>query len=144
VLLLFSVLPFPGQAAAASIYERFKDIYNTPEKVAELQHTLDEQAKQLEEAGRKAEEYAQNQQELLQQNEAYMRQNQALSSQNTQLLMRMEQLEQEKSARSLLIHWVTLTATAIFGLAILYLMSIRIWRYSVWRRNKHNGGRLHR
>ena len=64
---------------------------------------------------------------------ARQRQNETLAEQNRQLLHRMDQLNAERSTL-----YRKLTATGITTLALIagYFVAIRLWRYSVWRKQR--------
>lgn len=143
VLVLTSFLSFiliiiPQPSAHAGIFDRIKDIYNTPEKISELQQqyieakeALAEQQRQLEESARAAAEYALKQKELLAHNEQ-------LIAQNAELQAEMNAMKQDKkSFISKLINAVIIIVVVFAA----YIVSIRVWRYIVWRKQRSNGSR---
>lgn len=156
ILILTAVLAvLPHNEASANFFDRISDIYNAPEKFEELTESfrkeqerltqqLDEQKDRLLEAQQTAEQYARQQEELMKQNEQYQLQNEQLIKQNNTLLQRMETMEAEKSERNRLYSKIITSVLVVAGLALLYLLSIRIWRYNVWRRHKHTGGGVQR
>lgn len=108
----------------ASMIDKMKDIYNMPDKMSELQGKYEEAAKKLSE-----------QQQMLLEMQQY---SESLASQNSELTKQLEQISEERAAwkRNLFSAGV-----AIAGLLAAYIMSIRIWRYTAWRKHKrHNGG----
>lgn len=148
----------PGRTAEAGLLDRIKDIYNAPEKVEDLQEhfaetreQLQQQQAELEDARETAERYLEQQRELQVQNERiraqneqyqaqnqqYQEQNAKLSAQNAMLLERLDRTERERKSLIRKIVWSIFT---ICSLAILYTISLRVWRYWVWRRNKRDGG----
>ncbi|MBW7473777.1 hypothetical protein K0T92_03335 [Paenibacillus oenotherae] len=151
LVLVFALAALPIQHADASFIDRITDIYNAPEKVEELtesfklqqeklERELNEQQERLLEAQQTAQQYAAQQEELMKQNEQYRLQNEQLSKQNNSLLQRMETMEADKSKRSQFYRKIVTSVLVIAGMGLLYLLSIRIWRYNVWRKHKHSGG----
>jgi len=153
-LILFAIIPAPE--AQAGVFDRIKDIYNTPEKINELQqqyidatqqleNTIEEQKQQLDDAMNAASILAEKQQELLAQNEQiqqlnaeYMQQNQQLAEQNAALLSELEQAKQQR--KSLMDKLVNTIIAAIVIIAA-YFVALRIWRYMNWRRHGQSAGR---
>lgn len=139
------LMTIPQTTAQAGFFDRIKDIYNTPEKISELEQQYIEakdalaiQQQQLEESVKAAEEYALKQQELLEQNEQFRLQNEQLMAQNASLQTEMEHLKQDRqSFISKLINTVVIIA-AVF---VAYIVSVRVWRYAVWRKQRSTGGR---
>jgi len=130
ILLLIIV---PGPTAEAGFFDRIKAIYNTPAKISELEQqyldakqALVEQQEKLAESLRAAEEYARVQQELMDQNEQ-------LIAQNASLQAEMEQMQQQKkSLVSRLINLAIIIAVIIAA----YIISVRLWRYTAWRKQR--------
>ncbi|MBD2867897.1 hypothetical protein [Paenibacillus arenilitoris] len=120
--------------AEAGFFDRVKDIYNTPDKISELeaqyleaQAALAEQQRQMEASLAEAER---RQRELMQQNEQLMAQNASLQAE-------MEQMKQDRGA------WITRLiqiGVIVAVLLIAYILSIRIWRYVVWRKQRAAAG----
>lgn len=143
--LLFFI--YPVQAAEANVMDRIKDIYNAPDKVDELRRQYDETAKlldlqqqQLESANNAMEKYAEEQQLLMDENSRLDRQNDRLTEQNALLTQRLEQLEKDKADKNQLYRkWMAAMISAI-AIVAGYLLSIRIWRYAVWRKQRQLGG----
>ena len=128
----------PQPTVHAGFFDRIKDIYNTPEKISELEQQYIEAKEQLEESAKAAADYAMKQQELMDQNERFRQQNEQLIAQNASLQAEMEQMKQDRqSLVSKLINTVIILA-AVF---ICYIASIRVWRYIVWRKQRSAGGR---
>ncbi|MFD2379688.1 hypothetical protein ACFSWD_01400 [Paenibacillus xanthanilyticus] len=127
-------------SADGSVIDRFKDIYNAPEKLDELQQQFAKTQEELDEARRKADEYAQQQLKLLQENETYRQQNEALIQQNQALHTRMEQLEKDQSERKRFYRKIAASVLVFAGAGLLYIISVRIWRYRAWRSNRSAGG----
>ncbi|CAM4419177.1 hypothetical protein [Paenibacillus tarimensis] len=138
------LLPFFIHPAKAGVMDRIKDIYNAPEKVEELQSKyLETQAaleQQMEKAERAAELYASQQQELLRQNEEYRQRNEVLSEQNAQLADRLAAMEKSQAERASFTRKIAQSVLVFAGMGLLYLLSVRVWRYLVWRRQKQTGG----
>lgn len=153
-LILYVILPV--SSAEAGVIDRIKDIYNTPDKIQQLEQqyldtkvqleaTIEEQKQQLDEAIDTAAKLNQQQQELLQQNKQiqqlnsqYKQQNDQLAEQNAALLTELEQAkEQRKSV------WDKLLQSALIAIALLaaYFISLRIWRFMNWRRHGRAAGR---
>lgn len=138
--LMVLFITVPGPTAEAGFFDRIKDIYNTPEKISELEQqyleakeALAEQQEQLAESVQAAEEYAQKQQELLEQNEQFRQQNEQLIAQNTSLQTEMAQMQQQKkSFVRKLINTVIIFAAFIAA----YIVSVRVWRYATWRKQR--------
>ncbi|WP_372632188.1 hypothetical protein [Cohnella sp.] len=143
-LLLFVSWPLP---ADANMMDRIRDIYNAPDKVDELREqyeetarTLEEQRQKLTEAESSLESYAAQQQRMREENELYRQQNEELRAQNMLLTDRLEQLEQDKADKQATYRkWITAIAAAV-ALVAGYVLSIRLWRYSVWRSRKRTDG----
>lgn len=143
--LSFILISIPQPVAHAGFFDRIKDIYNTPEKISELEQqyikakeALADQQQQLEESAKTAEEYALKQQELLEQNEQFRQQNEQLIVQNASMQTEMERMKQERqSFKSKLIY----TVIIIIVVFVSYIVSIRVWRYVVWRKQRSTGGR---
>lgn len=131
VFMLFLLMPNP--TAEASVFDRIKDIYNTPEKIDELQQQYTDAVSSLEEQKQQLEQSIQQQQELILQNEQYRLQNEQLMLENTKLVNEMELVKQDRDSfiRKLI---YTVVIFAIFILA--YIVSVRVWRYVVWRKQK--------
>ncbi|MBB3150960.1 ABC-type multidrug transport system fused ATPase/permease subunit [Paenibacillus endophyticus] len=135
----------PQPAVHAGFFDRIKDIYNTPEKISELEQQYIEakeelaaQQQKLVESAKAAEEYALKQQTLLEQNEQFRQQNEQLIAQNADMQAEMARMKQERqSFVSKLIYTVVILA-AVFAA---YIISIRIWRYLVWRKQRGTRGR---
>jgi len=136
--LSFILIIIPQPTVHAGLIDRIKDIYNTPEKISELQQqyieateALAKQQQQLEESAKAAAAYALKQQELLEQNNQ-------LIAQNVELQAEMDRMKQDKqSFISKLINTVIIIA-AVF---VAYIVSLRIWRYVVWRKQRSTGSR---
>ncbi|MCA0756087.1 hypothetical protein KP806_13605 [Paenibacillus sp. N4] len=129
----------------AGFFDRIKEIYNTPEKISELEAqyleakaALDEQQEELEQSRIAAEEYARKQQELAGQNEQYRLQNEQLIARNAGL---QSELERMKSDRESFTDMLFRIAAIVAALAAAYYVSLRLWRYSVWRRQRSDSGR---
>ncbi|CAH1202752.1 hypothetical protein PAECIP111893_01916 [Paenibacillus plantiphilus] len=151
LIMIITLAALPLKEASAGFFDRISDIYNAPERVEELTDSfrkeqermtqeLSDQKDRLLEAQQSAEQYARQQEELMKQNEQYQQQNEQLINQNNTLLQRMEAMEAEKSERSQLYRKIIMSVLVIVGLGLLYLLSIRIWRYNVWRKHKRSGG----
>lgn len=136
--LSFILIIIPQPTVHAGLIDRIKDIYNTPEKISELQQqyieateALAKQQQQLEESAKAAAEYAMKQQELLEQNNQ-------LIAQNAELQAEMDRMKQDKqSFISKLINTVIIIA-AVF---VAYIVSLRVWRYVVWRKQRSTSSR---
>ncbi|WP_339204654.1 hypothetical protein MHH56_26610 [Paenibacillus sp. FSL K6-3182] len=136
--LSFILIIIPQPTVHAGLIDRIKDIYNTPEKISELQQqyieateALAEQQQQLEESAKAAAEYALKQKELLEQNNQ-------LIAQNAELQAEMDRMKQDKqSFISKLINTVIIIA-AVF---VAYIVSLRVWRYVVWRKQRSTSSR---
>ncbi|MFC4776209.1 hypothetical protein ACFO9Q_05435 [Paenibacillus sp. GCM10023252] len=136
ILGLTLLVPSP-QSAEAGVIDRIKDIYNTPERIAELQQQymdaqaqLKQQQEQLQESLRQAEEFAAKQEELQRQNEQLLAQNASLSA----------ELERAQQDKRLFTRKLILSAIIVLAFLCAYLLSIRIWRYVVWRRQRAGQG----
>ena len=147
VLALFLFAMLPPLPAEANMLDRIKDIYNAPDKVDELREqyeetarTLEEQRRKLTEAESSLEAYSAEQQRMRAENELYRQQNEELRMQNGLLTERLEQLEKDKADKQATFRrWATAIGAAV-ALIAGYVLSIRLWRYSVWRSRKQPGG----
>ncbi|MFC6331747.1 hypothetical protein ACFP56_03865 [Paenibacillus septentrionalis] len=137
------------ETAEAGFFDRAKDIYNIPDKIEEIQmeynaakqameNQIATQQEQLEQSRKQAEELMNRQDALNESNEYYRQQNEQyrektemLLAENQNLLLKMEQMEQ---ARKSLYHKLLIAAGSIIALVFLYALSVRIWRFAVWRR----------
>ncbi|MFC0211452.1 hypothetical protein ACFFK0_03145 [Paenibacillus chartarius] len=128
ILWLFIGSLMSAASAHAAVWDRIKDIYDAPEKINELQADLTEAAQQIEESRKQAES-------LLQQNAELQRQNEALAQQNKQLQSQMEKMNAE---RSTLYRQLTSTGITAILLALGYFAAVRIWRYTVWRKQRRD------
>src|SRR4030095_6193285 len=136
--LSFILISIPQPIAHAGFFDRIKDIYNTPEKISELEQqyieakeALADQKQQLEESAKAAAEYALKQQQLQEQNEQ-------LIAQNASLQAEMDRMKQDRQS---LISKLINTVIIIAAVFVSYIASIRIWRYVVWRKQRSPGGR---
>lgn len=152
-MLVFCMFPIWGPSVQAGVFDRIKDIYQAPDKLDELQeqyeatksmleNQLQEQREQLELSRQQAIELLERQDELQQanesyraDNEAYRRQNEALLEENRNLIERMEELERKRQS----LYRNAFTAVAVVaGLLAAYALSVRIWRFAVWRRHRRS------
>lgn len=140
----------------ANFFDRVKDIYQTPERLQDLQNQYNEtkerlesqlktqqeylqtQAEQLEASRKQAEELLARQEQIAgenesfrQQNESFRQQNEALLAENQELIKRIEQAE---DSRRSVIRMVAMAVGGLVLLFVLYAAAIRIWRYVVWRK----------
>lgn len=138
--LVAGLLACAPPSADGSVIDRFKDIYNAPEKLDELQDQFAKTQEELDEARRKADEYAQQQLKLMRENETYRQQNEALIEQNQALATRMEQLEKDQTARKRFYRKIAASVLVFAGAGLLYIISVRIWRYRAWLNNRSTGG----
>ncbi|MDQ1911412.1 hypothetical protein RAC89_13305 [Paenibacillus sp. GD4] len=131
--LLFSIISIVllgivtnAASADAGVLDRIKGIYQAPEKVEELQAHVTEATQQIEESRKQAEQ-------LLQQNAELQKQNGALAAQNQQLQSRIEEMDADR--RTL---YRQLTSTGITAILLIlgYAAAVRIWRYTVWRKQR--------
>ncbi|RXZ84738.1 hypothetical protein EBB07_01595 [Paenibacillaceae bacterium] len=137
--------------AEAGIFERIKSIYKIPAKVNEFRSQYDDLTSTVE--GQKAEleatrqaavdsvaRFEEGQRKLQEQNNAYRQQNEALQTQNELLAQRLELLEQEKESKDALIHKAITIAITLIGIILLYFVSMRVLRLTIWRREKRSLG----
>lgn len=147
IILIVTVLS--ADKAEASFFERAKDIYNVPEKIDQLQQEYNAakqvmedqiaaQQEQLEQSRKQAEELLNRQNTLQESNEYYRQQNEQyreqtnrLIAENENLLLKMEKMEQD---RKTLYQKLVIAVAAFITLLLLYTLSVRIWRYIVWRK----------
>ncbi|MFC4597868.1 hypothetical protein [Cohnella hongkongensis] len=147
VLALLLFVALPPLPAEANMLNRIRDIYKAPDQVDELREQYEETARTLEEQRRKLMEaetsldsYASEQRKIREENELYRQQNEELMAQNRLLTERLEQLEKDKSDKQALYRkWMTAVGAAV-ALIAGYVLSIRLWRYSVWRSRKQPDG----
>jgi Uncharacterized conserved protein len=133
-----------AEPAQAGLIDRLQDIYKAPDKLEEIQSEYN-QAK--EELNRQTEQFAAEREEMQQQTEALMgrnealaAQNESLASQNAALLERLDQAEREKEKKAALTRKIVLTSVTILGLGMAYFLSIRMWRFTAWRRHQRLTG----
>ncbi|MFE5317889.1 hypothetical protein ACFQ88_04165 [Paenibacillus sp. NPDC056579] len=123
VIALFIMIGFQAAAPVeAGFWDKVKDVYNMPDKVNELQEKYDSTMQQLSEQEQKLKE-AQQYSEML-------------VSQNSELLKQLEQMKQERESNRRT--WISIGAAVVLLIA-LYILSVRIWRFTVWRRQRSQG-----
>ncbi|MEW9701168.1 hypothetical protein [Paenibacillus sp. SI8] len=118
----------------ANWLDRVKDIYQLPENVEQIQKDYEATKQQLQEQKDKLSEAVQRSQDT---EERLLAQNQLLQKENEELqerLRAMEQLALEKDKRSHRIMVMVLTASA---LVVFYFVLGRMFRFIVWRRQRH-------
>ncbi|MDG0808372.1 DUF3450 family protein [Cohnella rhizosphaerae] len=134
-----------SEAAAATMYDRFKDIYQTPEKVDELRDQYIESQQKLQEQtdelNRRAEEMQNRTEQYQAETEALNARNEALAAQNAALNKQLADMTEKQKARAALTRKTVYSVAAVLGAGILYLLTIRLWRYSVWRRQRSGSWR---
>ncbi|MHA7963964.1 hypothetical protein ACX93W_07455 [Paenibacillus sp. CAU 1782] len=158
----FLFLIFPHQVAEAGMWSNIKGIFSAPAKIDALEQQYMDAKQQLEEqkeqfaesllqveqnavkqaeqyAARQeeqAEQYAARQEELMQQNEQFRIANEQLMEQNHSLIQEMEQIKQKQASfTQKLIH----TVLIILILSTIYILSLRVWRFLVWRKQRQVG-----
>ncbi|CAI6079291.1 hypothetical protein [Cohnella sp. JJ-181] len=133
-----------SEASAATMYDRFKDIYQTPEKVEELENQYKESQEKLqaqtEELNRRAEEMQSRTERYLAETQALNERNEALAEQNYALNARLADMARKQASREAITRKIVYSVVVVLGAGILYLLTIRLWRYSVWRRQRGDGG----
>lgn len=156
ITLLLPIRP----ASADNVFDRIKSIYNTPEKLEDLQQQYADhlakleqdmaaqrrqmeqemaaQQQQLEEARRQADELLLRQELLQERHAAAAAENEALAAQNAQLAERLAQAERD---RQTLIRRIIISVGTLAAITLAYALSIRLWRYAAWRRHarEHHG-----
>jgi len=143
VVLTSGVIAFSFPAPSveiAGVIDRLKDIYSIPDKLEELkeqyvqmQSALVEQQRKLEEAQQAAEQFAKRLQELIEQNDAYRKENELLTA-------RIDKLAQDKFSQQQLFRKIAASVLVLAGMGLLYLISVRIWRYWSWRKQRNTSG----
>ncbi|GKU77882.1 hypothetical protein [Paenibacillus sp. L3-i20] len=127
--------PFASSIANAGVIDRIKDIYEAPDKLQEIQDNYDATKAlmegQLESQREELELSKQQASELLAQQESYRKQNELLMAENQQLLERMEKMEANRQS---IYSKIAYTVGTLIALIALYAISVRIWRYIVWRK----------
>lgn len=139
--------------AEAGFFDRMKDIYDIPDRVEEIQQQYEatkqvmesqiaEQRELLELSRQQAEELLLHQEQLQQSNEYYREQNEQyreqtkmLAEENQNLLLQMELMEQKRKS---LFQKLVITIGTLIGLFILYALSVRVWRFVVWRKQRRS------
>ena len=108
----------------------------------QLEGQLSTQQEQLEQSRNQTEELLRNQEELQQSNEYYRQQNEEyrqqanmLMAENQNLLLKIEQIEQDRKS---FYYKLTTAIGTIIGLLLLYTLSVRIWRFFVWRKQRNS------
>lgn len=149
LLIIIGMLIFPIAATTshAGMFDRFKDIYEAPDRLQELQDQyestkemmegqLETQREQLELSRQQAMDLLAQQEELMRSNERYQQQNEALLADNEALLAQMAQSEANRQA---FYRKVGLTIGILLSMAAAYAVSVRIWRFAVWRKQGREG-----
>jgi len=123
--------------AQAGIMDRVKEIYETPEKLdaleAEYRRTQEELERQREAIEKQQEAFRVEREEL-------KRRNEALAARNESLQERVAIMEREEARRTGYARKAACAAAGALGLWLLYGLSIRLWRYGVWRRQRPGSG----
>jgi ABC-type multidrug transport system fused ATPase/permease subunit len=136
--LAFILIAVPQPAAQAGFFDRIKDIYNTPEKISELEQQYIEAKEALVDQRQLLEDSARKQQELIEQNEQFRQQNEQLIAKNASMQAEMERMKLDRqSFLSKLMNTVIILA----ALFVAYIVSIRVWRYMIWRKQRSANGR---
>ncbi|NEW09240.1 hypothetical protein GK047_25040 [Paenibacillus sp. SYP-B3998] len=123
----------PSSNVQASWLDRFKDIYQLPENVEQIQKDYEATKQQLEEQKDKLSEAIQRSQET---EEKLLAQNQTLQKENELLQQRLKAMEQialNKEKRNHTIMVITVTAIAF---VVFYFVLGRLFRFIVWRRQR--------
>lgn len=165
ITLLFMSIFFllvPHQVAEAGMWSNIKGIFSAPAKIDALEQQYMDAKQQLEEqkeqftesllqaeqtaakqaeqyAARQeeqAEQYAAKQEELMQQNEQFRLANEQLMEQNNSLLQEIEQAKQKQASFT---QKLINTVLIIMIIMTSYILSLRIWRFLVWRKQKQVG-----
>lgn len=142
---VFLLTQAASEARAATMYDRFKDIYQTPQKVDELeseykasQEKLQAQAEELKQRA----ELMQSQTEQYQaETKALNERNEALAAQNDALSAQLAEMTRKQEARAALTRKGAYSVAAVLGMGLLYMLTVRLWRYSVWRRQRSGSWR---
>lgn len=133
------------EAAAATMYDRFKDIYEVPDKVDELKSQYWEKQQELEaqteELNRRTEEMRSQTEKYVAETQALSQRNAALTEQNETLSAQLADMTKRQEARTALTRRVAYSVAVVLGMGLLYMLTIRLWRYSVWRRQRSDGWR---
>ncbi|REK74307.1 hypothetical protein [Paenibacillus paeoniae] len=155
VLLLFIIsFPMASSKAHAGMFDRLKDIYQAPDKLAELkgqyestkqmlEGQLEAQREQLELTRQQASDLLAQQEALLAQQEGLiaeqeelLKNNEALKLDNQTLIAQMEAAEAKKQS---LFSKAILIAVSLIAVLAAYALSVRIWRFVVWRKQRRSG-----
>lgn len=133
------------EAAAATMYDRFKDIYQTPQKVDELESdykaSQDKLQAQAEELNRRAEQMQSQTEQYQAETRALNERNEALAAQNDALSAQLAEMTRKQEARAALTRKGAYSVATVLGMGLLYMLTVRLWRYSVWRRQRSGGWR---
>ncbi|HEY0827309.1 MAG TPA: hypothetical protein VGE40_04390 [Bacilli bacterium] len=126
-------LLLPASAAEANIIDRVKDFYYLPENVEKMQEQYEQTKQQLEEQKEKLAEAMR----LSQETEAkLLEQNRRLAENNQTLQNRLQVIEKVAQDREKLLRQIKYTGITAIILVVLYFLSSRIIRLSIWRRGK--------
>lgn len=154
LLLLIITFPLASAKAHAGMFDRLKDIYEAPDKLAELkgqyestkqllEGQLEAQREQLELTRQQASDLLAQQEALLAQQEGLlaeqeqlMQSNETLKSENQALIAQMEAAEAKKQS---LYNKAIFAAVLLIALIAAYALSVRIWRFAVWRKQRRAG-----
>jgi TolA-binding protein len=120
--------------AEASWLDRVKDIYQMPENIEQIQQDYESTKQQLEDQKDKLAETIRRSEET---EEKLLNQNEQLLKENEQLQERLKVMEQaalDKEQRNRKITNMVIVAAM---LVVLYFVMGRVFRYVVWRRQKH-------
>lgn len=141
---------FTSTNAQAGMLDRIKGIYEAPEQLdemreqyQELQSTYEEQKREtmeaLESTRMEAERLAAEQQRWQEENERVREENATLEAQNQLLQERVALLEQQEASRQSLTDRVVRVAITALCLLVGYFLTVRIFRYYIWRSGRKNG-----
>lgn len=119
--------------AEANIIDKVKDFYYLPENMEKMQEQYEQTKQQLEEQKEKLAEAVR----LSQETEAkLLAQNRQLAENNQTLQNRLQIIEEVARDREKLLRQIKYTGITAIVLVILYFLSGRIIRLSIWRRGK--------
>ncbi|MBH5318610.1 hypothetical protein I6N90_12465 [Paenibacillus sp. GSMTC-2017] len=121
IILFMLLYPSASTIANAGVIERIKGIYDAPEELQKLQDQYDETTSLLQ-------SQLESQREQL---ELAKQQNEKLLADNQKLMEKMEKMEENRQS---LFSKIAYAVGTLIALVAVYAISVRIWRYIVWRK----------
>jgi septal ring factor EnvC (AmiA/AmiB activator) len=135
ILVVIGIL-LPVSVVQAGFLDRAKDIYQLPENFDKIQQEYLNTKQQLEEQKQKLMEQKDKLAEVMQSSEQLIAQNRGLQEQNASLQQRIQAMERAASDKENRNRMMIYIISVAIALALLYFVSGRLFRFTVWRRQK--------